>query len=1076
MIDIQGYIRKKIEHYSDSVGTIVVLKGIDIKLVEDYVSIDVEKMLDNKLNYFFELVQLGRKVITYDEYLALYELVLMQYKEIIILENNMFINYYPLQVKLSDEKINALVNHYDDDKEGNKYEIGDISEFTGIYGNIKLINGSYYITYNNIVSNEKEKIFPIFPRYSKAIEKEEKKEKEISNLCYEVSDEKEYLLMLDDILRRDKNVIYIVDKNTSLNKMIIEDKIKVLKYILQENTDIKIVQLIEKRKEVVVRQEFLDILKNYWGHSSFRKIKVYNMNKLNNKEKVVEEVSQSDIITNIVEETEKCIQGKNYRDIFVTAPTGAGKSAMFQIPAIYLANKYEFFTIVISPLIGLMKDQVINLELHKYSYARTINSDISPIQKQEIINDIVDKKCHILYLSPESLLSKSDLEQIIGTRTLGLLVIDEAHIVTTWGKQFRPDYWYLGDHLNKMKKSQLKKKGMGFVIATFTATAIYGGIENMYEETMESLKLVDPITYLGYVKREDIKINIEKTESITGKTEYELNKFDQLIEKINYALMLDKKMLIYFPTVALINRFWEYCIIKNFNKYISRYHGKLSSYEKEENYLKFLKKETPIMIATKAFGMGIDIDDIEIVAHFAPTGNVCDYVQEIGRSARKVGLKGEAYYKFMKNDFKHINRLHGLSVIKEYQLIELMRKVYELHQENIKNNREKRITKKRNEMLIDAESFAYIFENPFFNEDDGINKVKTAMLLIQKDFERTFSFAPFHVRPIPLFEIGFFNIDPHIQKSIKIKYGVVLQEMDSLMHICSVNLKKIWEHSFNSKYSFPKFKYMLYTKDSELAFEYKDNIKAALSINIEFKNNYLQNYEAYINAIKTIVNRSIREEKFYDVDGDEGLVSKLTNLLQINMYKAKSIIETIISAMSVYQRDYSKSMCGKTYMIKYLNSGKIKYKFMNGSTGFFRWIESGFNSILENITDGNLYLIDEVGNKGFKEKLLILGILETLDILVFKALGGSNSQIYIYVNQTKTMKEITEKPWRYQNRLLELVSERHKISVEMLTYIFEGGFSSEQIWSFIEDYFLGIIPKEVVKHYEKKTGKKLELK
>lgn len=104
---------------------------------------------------------------------------------------------------------------------------------------------------------------------------------------------------------------------------------------------------------------------------------------------------------------------------------------MFQIPAMHLAEKYGLFTIAISPLIGLMKDQVNNLELKNYSYARTINSDISPIVKQEIINDIADEKFNILYISTESLLSKSDLEQIIGDRTLGLLVVDEAHIVTT---------------------------------------------------------------------------------------------------------------------------------------------------------------------------------------------------------------------------------------------------------------------------------------------------------------------------------------------------------------------------------------------------------------------------------------------------------------------------------------------------------------------------------------------------------------------------------------------------------------------------------------------------------------------
>lgn len=1070
MIDIKTYINSKIEQYLDSEDTIVVLKGIDIKLIDDSLNINIEEILENKLNYFMKMAGPGRRIITYDEYLALYDLVLMQYKKIIVFENNMFINYFPLTAGISSEKLKALVNHYDEEKEGDKYEIGSISDLTSIYGNIKNIDSRYYITYNNTTADEKEELHKIFEEDHETIDREE-----INTMgsCFEIIDEEDYINMMDSIIHKEIKVLYVLEKNTSLSKMLLEDKIKVLKFVFGDSVEIKIGFIEEKREEIAVRPEFLDTLKNYWGHNSFRRIKVYNTNRLNSSEKVVEDISQSQIITNIVEEVEKCTDKKDYRDIFVTAPTGAGKSVMFQIPAIYLAKEYELFTIVISPLIGLMKDQIENLELRNYNYARTINSDISPIQKQEIINDIADHKCHILYISPESLLSKSDLEQMIGDRTLGLLVVDEAHIVTTWGKQFRPDYWYLGDHLNKLKKSQLKKKNMGFVVVTFTATAIYGGIENMYEETIQSLKMVDPITYLGYVKREDIDINVEKAALIKEKTEYELNKFDQLIEKMDYAMMLNKKMLIYFPTVALINRFWDYCIFRGMNKHVTRYHGQLTGYEKEENYRKFLNKETPIMLATKAFGMGIDIDDIEIVAHFSPTGNVCDYVQEIGRAARRPSLSGEAYYKFMSNDFKHINRLHGLSVIKEYQLIEVIKKVYELHRENIKNNAGKQITKKRNEMLIDAESFAHIFEHPFFSEDDGINKVKTAMLLIQKDFERRFSFSPFHVRPIPLFEIGYFKIEPGVQKDLKATYGSVLQEVDSLMHICSLNLKKIWESKFNTKYSFPRFKYMLYTKSPELAFSYKENIKPALSVSIDFQNNYLQKYEVFLNAVKTIVNKSVREEKFCAVDGNDGLVNELMKSAHMNVYKAKSIIETIISAMSVYQRDYSKNIHGKVYIPKTLKSGEVKYKFTNGVTGFFRWIENGFHNILDNIKEGILYLIDETGDRGFREKLLILGILETLDLLVFKALGGKNSQIYIYVNQTKTMKEIIEKPSRYKNRLLEIVNERHEVSVEMLTYIFEGKFSNKEIWDLIEDYFLGIIPDAVIDSYEKRTDKKL---
>ena len=178
-----------------------------------------------------------------------------------------------------------------------------------------------------------------------------------------------------------------------------------------------------------------------------------------------------------------------------------------------LAKKPEkLLTLVISPLIGLMNDQVQGLEKRHYYGAKTINSDISPVLKQDIMEKVKDGIYDILYLSPETLLARSDVEQLIGNRTIGMIVIDEAHIVTTWGKQFRPDYWYLGDHIRKLRKRQLQEKQRDLVVATFTATAIYHGKEDMYEETIDSLHMIEPITYLGYIRREDIKITIHQSE------------------------------------------------------------------------------------------------------------------------------------------------------------------------------------------------------------------------------------------------------------------------------------------------------------------------------------------------------------------------------------------------------------------------------------------------------------------------------------------------------------------------------------------------------------------------------------
>ena len=163
------------------------------------------------------------------------------------------------------------------------------------------------------------------------------------------------------------------------------------------------------------------------------------------------------------------------------------------------------------------------------------------------------------------------------------------------------------------------------------------------------------------------------------RSEYELDKFEEIEKLIFRARITNKKTLIYFPTVGLINRCYEYLKSKREVEMVAIYYGSLAKDVKEENYEQFLNKDKLIMLATKAFGMGIDIDDIEIVAHFAPTGNVCDYVQEIGRAARRNDLKGEALYRYNTKDFKHINRLHGLSKIQKYQLIEVIKKIYELY-------------------------------------------------------------------------------------------------------------------------------------------------------------------------------------------------------------------------------------------------------------------------------------------------------------------------------------------------------------------------------------------------------------
>ena len=473
-----------------------------------------------------------------------------------------------------------------------------------------------------------------------------------------------------------------------------------------------------------------------------------------------------------------------------------------------------------------------------------------------------------------------------------------------------------------------------------------------------------------------------------------------------------------------------------------------------------------VMLATKAFGMGIDINDIAIVAHFAPTGNVCDYVQEIGRAARRSDIIGEAVYQYDSRDFKHINRLHGLSMIQKYQLVEVVKKIYELFKSSLVNGGRRLETRRRNAMLLDAENFAYIFQSPVGGEDDNsINKVKTALLIIQKDFENRYGFSPISVRPIPLFSVGYFEVAPETQAKLLRKYPNCLRELEPQLHICEINLEKIWRNNPEcASSSFPQFKYLLYSKDPEFEFVTRYPMNPALCVSIEYAPDHQSTFESFWNALKAFINKVILSQVYVSV---EDMVQALSESCGISKYKARAICEVIIASMDAYRRNYSR---GSSTIVKEMatNEGKTKYLFNVAVNSYLTWVEKNYRTIIKETRDGQLYLVNDGGTL-LKETSTVLGILEALDVLSFKMIGGANSQLYIYINQTRSLEDILNRPGHYQNRLLDAVSIRHLISVKMLTYIYEGNCTSEEIWDLLEDYFLGVIPEKVKRECRKEN-------
>ena len=1010
---------------------------------------------------------------TYEEYLLLEEIISM-YFDIKIIKNNLYDKQFPCVYSIKKfELIEEFLN-------GDKYDNQDIKscdydDFTYFYGGLKKINNHIYVSYTEESKIKEDNLFFDYDDNIEILE---------SNIydteLIELNEDEETFLELIDLLITGEyksecvKFAYISDdefENSIVDFNDYKSRILILKDIFKDKKSFKIYTKSTKKVDQYNENEYLDILKRFWGFDSFRKLKMYKNVKKSENYKETINISQSQIINDIVQQAKTVLNNntdKLFRDIFVTSPTGAGKSIMFQIPAIYLAEKYEAMTIIISPLIGLMNDQVEGLHNKHVSISATINSEITPAEKLEIIRKIKEKEISILYISPETLLSRSDIEALIGDREIGLFVIDEAHIVTTWGKSFRADYWYLGTYLQKLRK---KKK---FPIATFTATAIYGGPEDMYLETKGSLNLINPITYFGFIKRENIDIHIKKMDKEEEKyKEYLNDKLKITAVKLAKLCSENEKTLVYFPTVSLIYKFIEYIekiknpVFNDLKSNITIYHGQLDKLKKNNYYMKYKNGEGNIMLATKAFGMGIDIPDIKNVYHFAPTGNVCDYVHEIGRAARDLE-KGNAYFDYLSRDFIHVNRLHGISTLKKEQLIRVIEKILNISKE--KNSRR---------LMINTDEFSYIFRKGNSSEEDIDNKVRTALLILQKDFILKYQYSPIETRPRSMFTNDYFVIPYANEEKISKFIKGYISENDSISNnnykklgkVYKCNMKGIWEEKFRD-ISFASFKYKFYADPNSIGIKNMENIIPVSIMDIEIKENDIRKVKYTLNKniriFEDILGKYAIDNTYFDIsDISKKFINRNNDIT--DKYYSDNITEVILSSMEYYQGINRKKSNFYKGFIKKNPLHNDKYSIYDSNYNeFFKWIIDKFDYIFNNdhydiyINKFRFYISKNKKSTHMEEIFVVLGILETMGLIVYETSGGDTPQVYVHVNSRYQLQKILDAPTKYRNKVLDNVHYRHNISSKMLMYLFKNEVNTEIFWDKIEDYFLGRIPPEII--------------
>ena len=329
------------------------------------------------------------------------------------------------------------------------------------------------------------------------------------------------------------------------------------------------------------------------------------------------------------------IQGKSLLAIF---PTGGGKSLTFQLPALIAGEATKALTVVISPLQSLMKDQVENLEKRSIAEAVYINGLLSPIERQQAFERVMSGDVSLLYIAPEQLRSKT-LERALLSRTINRFVIDEAHCFSAWGQDFRIEYQYIGEFLRDIQH----KKGLEKPIAVscFTATA--------------RPKVISDI--IDYFDRTN-GIALEKFTTTATRTNlrYTVLHRDNKNEKYSTlrSLLQSKNCpsIVYVARTKSAEQIAEQ--LRNDGLDARAFHGQMDTMIKVKNQEDFINNKVRIIVATSAFGMGVDKSDVGLVIHYDISDSLENYLQEAGRAGRDVHTEADCYVLYNDNDLnKH---------------------------------------------------------------------------------------------------------------------------------------------------------------------------------------------------------------------------------------------------------------------------------------------------------------------------------------------------------------------------------------------------------------------------------------
>ena len=329
------------------------------------------------------------------------------------------------------------------------------------------------------------------------------------------------------------------------------------------------------------------------------------------------------------------------KDTLAIMPTGSGKSLCYQIPARIL----EGMTIVVSPLISLMKDQLEKLDEMDIR-AVQVNSSLSAEEEREALAAIAENRCEIVFCTPERLVMAEFVETLRQVK-IALVVIDEAHCISQWGHDFRPAYLEMAGAIDALDRPP---------VLALTATATEDVVEDIGRQ-------------LGRPRMKVVNTGIYRPN-----LQYRVLQVTNPDEKLSAALRLvretEGKGIVYAATVKAAEEMYR--LLEEQGESVTLYHGKLHAAERKDNQDLFMNDERRVMVATNAFGMGIDKPDTRFVIHLQIPANLEAYYQESGRAGRD-GKDAECTLLFLQDD----KRVQQFFLVKHYPTADEIRAVYD---------------------------------------------------------------------------------------------------------------------------------------------------------------------------------------------------------------------------------------------------------------------------------------------------------------------------------------------------------------------------------------------------------------